>query len=1066
MRNSLFFLFITICFTAFCNKTNAQTTTYNPNSPPNDYQSPQNPYYWKNRPPSKSYWQQDVHYIISADIDEKTDQIKATQTLEYWNNSPDTLYEVFFHLYQNAFQPESHLDELNEANQYGAKYGKYEEKKLGTVIHSLHATFNKKKYEVEQTLDNTILRVKLPFGILPNSSVTFDTEFTTYFDSGNVRRRMKKFNSKGKTHYDGVHWYPRISVYDQKFGWDTQQHLGREFYGDYGTYDVTLYFANDYVVDATGTLQNKNEAMPPDLRQKLDIRNFANKAWESAPSEIITRIDGQRKKWHFYAENVHDFAFTADPNYRIGEYTWNNITCVALAQEQHAAGWQNAAQFAANCIELYSKDIGMYAYPKMIVADAQDGMEYPMLTLDGGSDPSYRYLLAHEIGHNWFYGMVGNNETYRAFLDEGFTQFLTAWAQESLNGRTVVTNKTGKKYYDKFKKPLKARESTVYNGYISDVMNGGIATLNTHSDAFNSALGHGGGYRQVYMKTATMLYNLQYVLGDSLFLHAMQFYFNRWKFCHPYPEDFRQAITDATHTDLNWFFDQWLETEKTIDYGIKKVRELKNKEYEITLSRKQRMQMPIDLQIESKTGEAYNFYIPNTWFEKKTNATILPKWYGWDKLHPTYTFKTTIPGGIKNIKIDTTHRLADIYALDNEWKTPIDCRFDSKIGNPTNRHAYELKHRPDIWYNKIDLAKIGWHFNGHYLYHKHNFSLTTWLNTGAFFASKFKPRNIASLNFNYLTQVGPPDTHTRLGASVRLLDGIAGFTTILEKNLYNGDLAEIYIKSIYLHDKDYVLYPNEWQENAKNNTVNFTLKHNYKYLKGNGAIKVAIRSHTLFSDFDYNLASLEVVNNNLLGKFNLRTRYYLQVGTGKKPPTSGLLYLAGANPEALTENKFTRAAILDAPNWNYRTQKPLPIALQQGGGLNIRGYADYTAPETNKKGEVNSYAYQALSGSSTSFELDFQNIINLKPKLTRNWLHIDTYLFADAGLVNKAPNKLFLSNIYANAGAGMAFTIKKFGVLETLKPLTFRTDLPLIYSQKIGKSYFKPRLIIGINRAF
>jgi hypothetical protein len=131
--------------------------------------------------------------------------------------------------------------------------------------------------------------------------------------------------------------------------------------------------------------------------------------------------------WKYHAENVHDFAFTADPTYRIGEAEWKGIKCIALAQEPHAAGWQNAAELHGKHHRVLQRATSVhYAYPKMVVADARDGMEYPMLTLDGGRDPDYRGLLVHEVGHNWFFGMVGNNETYRALLDEGFTQFLTA----------------------------------------------------------------------------------------------------------------------------------------------------------------------------------------------------------------------------------------------------------------------------------------------------------------------------------------------------------------------------------------------------------------------------------------------------------------------------------------------------------------------------------------------------------------------------------------------------------------------------------------------------------------
>src|SRR5690606_26831434 len=227
--------------------------------------------------------------------------------------------------------------------------------------------------------------------------------------------------------------------------------------------------------------------------------------------------------------------------YRIATAYWNGIECVGIAQEPHAAGWQNSAQLVAKIIETFSNDIGMYAYPKMVAADAADGMEYPMLTLDGGSDPGYRGLLVHEIGHNWFYGMVGSNETYRAAMDEGFTQFLTAWGLNKIDGKFLKESPPKSTYRRKFYEPVDTRDRRVYNAYITTALKGEPLPLNTHSNDFNNALGHEGGYGMVYYKTATMLYNLQYVLGDSLFLATMQHYFHQWKMAHPYFEDFKTS---------------------------------------------------------------------------------------------------------------------------------------------------------------------------------------------------------------------------------------------------------------------------------------------------------------------------------------------------------------------------------------------------------------------------------------------------------------------------------------------------------------------------------------------
>jgi hypothetical protein len=699
-----------------------------------DYRSGSNSYYWKNRKPYEGYWQQDVHYVIKARLDDKTDIIEGAQELTYWNNSPYELPFVYFRLVQNAFQPGSYLDDLQKNNKVIPKYGKYESAGQGTTIESLTANWISLKTE----LDNTILKVFLERPLKSGESITFSVKFKTHFDKGTTRRRMKLFNAYGYKHYDAVHWYPRISVYDRKFGWTTDQHLGKEFYGDFGTYDVELTLPNNYVLDATGTLLNRDEVLPDSLRKKLDIRNFARKPLYEKPSEII-KPDGTFKTWRFHAENVHDFAFTADPTYRIGEAdcqlpNGNTVKCISLAQEPHASKWQNAADYASKIIKIYSEDFGMYAYPKMIVADARDGMEYPMLTLDGGLDPGYRSLLAHEIGHNWFFGMVGNNETYRAALDEGFTQFLTAWSMEKLEGPVeppVRDSSFWGWYINSYYTPAGTRDKRAYLPYLNDAIRDVDAPLNTHSDHFNGALEHGGGYRNVYYKTATMLYNLQYVLGEELFLKAMQHYFEQWKMCHPYFEDFRNSIIQYTQVDLNWFFDAWMETTKHIDYKVKYVRKApEGDDYIIRFKRKDRMTMPLDFTVISREEKRYDFHIPNDWFVKKTSATVLPRWIGWDKLKPCYDAKVTIPGGIEDVVIDTTMRLADINILDNSKKMPLSLTFDSRINNAPDRTKYELKARPDVWYNYYDGLKLGIHLNGGYMKSKHLVSTTVWFNTG------------------------------------------------------------------------------------------------------------------------------------------------------------------------------------------------------------------------------------------------------------------------------------------------------------------------------------------------
>ena len=1041
-------------------------SAYDPVSKPNTYRQTDNPNYWKNKAPA-GYWQQDVHYIIKANINERTDIIDGEQTLVYWNNSPDDLNEVYFHLYQNAFTPGSYCSELHHQNYSDPNYGEYEAQGLGTEVESIKS--NGKNLKTE--LDNTILKVFLNEPLKSGEKISFEIQFKTYFDNGSLRRRMKTFNAFGYKHYDGVLWYPRIAVYDHKFGWTKDQHLGKEFYGDFGTFDVELEFASNFVVEATGKLLNREEVLPKSLREKLDIKNFADKEWNSPPS-IITPYDSlSRKTWIYHAENVHDFAFTADPTYRIGEVVWNGISAISLVQEPHASKWQNAASFASDVIRIFSEDIGMYTYNKVIVADARDGMEYPMITLDGGSDPGYRGLLAHEIGHQWFYGQVGSNETYRAALDEGFTQFLTAWALNKIDGEYLVTEESDNKYRKKFKKPVKAIDSRVYYAYMRDATKHNDPRLNTHSDDFGSSLGHGGGYRHVYYKTAAMLYNLQYVLGDELFLNSMKHYFQKWKMAHPYLEDFRESIIEYTKVDLNWFFDQWLETTKTIDYSINSISYKGDNMYELEFERKGQMQMPIDFIVIDNNSDTTHYHIPNHWFVKETEATVLPKWHAWGKIFPKYTTVVNSKVGISKVVIDPTYRLADMYMLDNESKMPTSYSFDSKIWNMPDWKKYEVFLRPDLWYNSYDGFKIGAHINGNYLNYHHKIDGNFWLNSGIYkdedLDDNYDP---VSYRFNYKTGLDKISKHLSISAHSRYLDGLSLNKLYLEKFDYKKDnLFYAYYKSMYRPSRsslNYNLY-DSWEHSKFNNTATFGWSHFYDYKKGSGELNFELLSSAVGSDYNYSALKFKSINRTNLNLFKLNTRVFAQYGSGNNWASESQLYLAGANPEELVENKFTRSVGFIPSDWlgfGSTTNK-----FHKGGGLNLRGYSGYLAPEL----DINSNYlnnFKNNSGASINIELEFHRALSF----LRYQRNIKAYLFADAGILNHtALNRTnfqdAFTDIRTDAGIGFTFSFNNWGTLDMVRPLILRVDFPILLNRypNVDESHLQTnRFIVGIGRAF
>ena len=1023
--------------------------------------------YWKNRKPNAAYWQQDVHYTIQANIDDKKDEITGTETLVYYNNSPDVLNKVYFHLYQNAFQPGSYAHALNEVNNEETKFGKYEALKMGTVIDG----FKINGQDVTYVIDNTILIASLAKPLAPGESVTFNINFRTYWDNGTMRRRFKTFTPDGiNKHFDGVHWYPRICVYDRKFGWETDQHLGKEFYGDYGVFDVQLNFPSNYVVEATGTLQNESTVMPADLRKSLDIANYsveqvsANGKTKRVPTNYKYTIPGDsRKTWIYHAENVHDFAFTADPTYRMAEVMWNGIRCIALAQEQNAPYWYPTAGFVAKVVETYSNDFGMYGWPKIVAADARDGMEYPMITLNGGNWPGHQYVIAHEVGHNWFFGMIGNNETYRAMLDEGFTQFLTSWSIKRYNNIPMHANA-----YD---------EQAVYNGYLNDAINKNDEPLNTHSDDFGSAIGHGGGYRHVYYKTATMLYNLQYVLGDTLFLSSMKHYFNNWKFAHPYPDDFRQAIIEYSKVDLNWFFDQWMETTKSIDYkliGFQRIKRNSNDGkyyYQIELKRKGDMQMPIDLTIKDRKNQNYEYLIPNTYFAKQEGRTVLKTWKGWGLLNQKYLDTVVLNSKIRTIEIDTTHRLADIYRLDNRmdgynYALPSIVKFDKGIAQTSSFNHQNVYLRPDLWFNAVDGMKIGMHTRFEYAKVKHVLDFNLWYNSGIGAEKKYSTnvRRPLSYRLQYSNLVG---RDAYVFWDTRYLDGVyyddLGFKKTFGKNFVN-----IHFKSISMDSNASVYWPYAASVNREyksNRSIIIDFNRNYRYKRGNGIIKSSLRGSSLTKDYAYGSFKLEVLNNSHFGKLDIKTRFYFQHIEGSSIPEEVMLNLASANMEEMLESKFTRSR-----GWipqEYLGYGNSTNHFQIGGGLNLRGYAGYLAPVT--KDNLVYQLYKGNGGVSASVEIDFDRFVKFAPKITRNWLKMDLYAFADAGVLY---NTNVLNSVYSplrmDAGLGTCMTISKWGKRNLIQPFTLRFDMPFVLNTApyADKGYVQSRWVIGIGRSF
>jgi aminopeptidase N len=512
------------------------------------------------------------------------------------------------------------------------------------------------------------------------------------------------------------------------------------------------------------------------------------------------------------------------------------------------------------------------------------------------------------------------------------------------------------------------------------------------------------------------------------------------------------------------------------------------------------MQMPIDFTVTAKNGSKHSYYVPNDWFKKQTTATTLPKWYGWSKLNPVYTAHVSIPSGVRSVQIDTSNRLAD-KDYENNYKTrglpirtqAIQVKLDGGVQQASDPRHYRMYWRPDLWYNVIDGVKAGVHFEGDYMATLHKIDATVWWNTHLGQDSRYKPVSNEGIyerylpvnySFSYVSPLLRKFPKLQLQLSSRLLDGLSyhrgGFNFVPDAK----NTVQLYAQTMWRqlsYDYDYLLYPDEWSSTRAhaNASINAAWTHRYNYVRGNGTYAFSFRAPFLAGNganaFNYSYGQLEAVNYNYLGKLEVRTRLFGRYGTGSNIPYESALFMAGASPEQLMEDKYTRSKAFVPDDWQgisrYETNH-----FQQGGGLNLRGFAGYFAAD-ERNGEV-LIGYKGRSGASANVEVDVDNYIPLRPRLTRNWLHADVYAFADAGMMelsrynapdywNIRPTTMW-SDLRVDAGAGIALTVKKWGVFDKAKPLTLRFDVPFFINRAPygNPQYLNFRWVVGVNRSF
>ncbi|HZK75390.1 MAG TPA: M1 family aminopeptidase [Candidatus Kapabacteria bacterium] len=510
------------------------------------------------------------------------------------------------------------------------------------------------------------MRVALSKLLAPGDSVTIAFPFREQ-----IPRQIRRsgWMSREGVEYSMAQWYPKICEYDAE-GWQHQEYVSREFYGVWGDFHVEMTLPARYTVGATGQCMN-----PSEVGHGYDQIAAGVKAGLQGP----TASSGMTT-WKFHAAHVHDFAWVADDDYIHEWMTWQDtITIHSFYKSWARSYWEkNALAYSLFALSTYNHDFGPYAYRNFSCTMAGDGgMEYPQLIMITGYRPnplSLAGVIAHEVGHQWFYGMLGSNETREAFMDEGFTTYATTMAMNALFGDHQEYPGEPHSWLDWFI-PKFSNKRDNYRFYQEIASQGYEEPLDIPHDWFREDVTAG----LVYGKTAAILNMLQYTLGDSTFAAGMKEYYGEWRFKHPHLLDFQRVMEKVSHTDLAWFFDEWFKTTRTVDYaacGVKSTPAFSRRGQgavdsgyttTVTLHNNRLAVMPLDLLLHYNDGTSEAATIPlavnkNLDYHKDGVSHYFPSW---DWVAPNYSGSIITPKPVSWFEIDTSWRLQDLNWLNN-----------------------------------------------------------------------------------------------------------------------------------------------------------------------------------------------------------------------------------------------------------------------------------------------------------------------------------------------------------------------------------------------------------------
>ena len=580
---------------------------------------------------SSSYWQQKVKYKIDIDFNVNNNQFSGIEEVIYYNNSKDTLNKVFFHLYFNAFQPNSMMDvrsrNINDPDKrIMDRIFNLKNDEIG--FHRI-ISFKQNDNNLSFNIEGTVLEVELHKPLYPNDSTIFNLKF--YSQVPKQIRRSGRDNKEG-IEYSMAQWFPKIAEYDHQ-GWHAHPYVAREFYAPWGDFDVIIKINKEYVVAASGILQKK------------ETQNNNN-------------------VWNFIAKNVHDFVWAADPDYKHDKIQVPDGPLLSFYYQNNSISmienWERLQVETVKAFQYFNKTFGKYPYPVYSIIQAGDGgMEYPMATLITGNRKlkSLVGVCVHEAMHSWYQGMLATNESLFSWMDEGFTTYASNRIEQQL-----------------FPEDWKDVHGSSYKGYKRIANSKYEEPLCTHADHFNTNWAYGTAS---YSKGVVILDQLSHIVGQDVVDSSLLRYFKEWSFKHPTASDFKRIVERESGIELDWYFDYFVNTTKTIDYAIEEVAKTENGTNVVL--KKGEMPMPIELEVQLKDGTKLNYYIPTVLMRgEKALDTEIVQLRDWAWTNPYYVI--SIKNEVQDIEAITLHpnnkSIADIERLNDRLLMPEKWNWD------------------------------------------------------------------------------------------------------------------------------------------------------------------------------------------------------------------------------------------------------------------------------------------------------------------------------------------------------------------------------------------------------